>query len=194
MTVRCRRSAEASAVFGCAAATGAGGAASGVAARAAIASRSFLRWPNDATPMSLRSPFVSRLSTSPSISLARKISAYWLRPISRSQLSMSKFSPLGRRQRQSLKRFGPLAPAFMPRFSAARRTPTEAYSNGHATPRDLHELELPDFHRAKRRSVGPLLPLREKGAGGSPPDEGFAAGKRVVSTRLSAAALRGRYT
>ena len=88
---------------------------------------------------------------------------------------MSKFSPLGRRQRQSLKRFGPLAPAFMPRFSAARRTPTEAYSNGHATLRDSHESELFRFFIGP--SVGrraPPFSLGEKVADDSPPDEGFA--------------------
>ena len=73
-------------------------------ASSAIASSSFLRWPNDTTPMSLRSSLVSRPSSSMSMSLARNISAYWARPILRSQPSMSKFSPLGFFQRQFLKR------------------------------------------------------------------------------------------
>jgi hypothetical protein len=48
-------------VFGSVAATGIGEGVSGAATGAAIASSSFLRWPNDATPMSLRSSLVSRL-------------------------------------------------------------------------------------------------------------------------------------
>ena len=80
------------------------GVAVGAPPNSAIASSSFLRWPNDATPMSLRSSLVSRPSSSPSMSLARNISAYWARPILPSQPSMSKFSPLGSCQRQFLKR------------------------------------------------------------------------------------------
>jgi hypothetical protein len=38
---------------------------------------------------------VSRLSGSPSMSLARNASAYWARPIWRNQPTMFKFSPLG---------------------------------------------------------------------------------------------------
>ena len=45
--------------------------------RAMIASSSCLRWPSDATPISLRSSLVSRPSSSPSMSLARNSSAYW---------------------------------------------------------------------------------------------------------------------
>src|SRR5262249_34934142 len=100
ITVTWRRSAV-SWVFGSVTATGIEEGASGAAVRAAIAFTSFLRWPSDATPMSLRSSFVSRPSSSPSMSLARKISAYWARPIPRSQPSISKFSPhLGSCQRQ----------------------------------------------------------------------------------------------
>ena len=83
---------------------GAAGGAAGALPNSAIASNSFLRWPNDTTPTSLRSSFVIRRSSSPSMSLARNISAYWVRPILRSQPSMSKFSPLGSCQRQPLKR------------------------------------------------------------------------------------------
>ena len=54
-------------------------------------------------------------SSSPSMSLARNISAYWARPIPRSQPSMSKFSPLGSCQRQFLKRVESSAPAVIPR-------------------------------------------------------------------------------
>ena len=56
--------------------------------RAAMASSSFFRWPSDETPMSLRSSAVSRGSSSASMSLARNSSAYWGRPISRSQSSI----------------------------------------------------------------------------------------------------------
>ena len=73
---------------------GAAGGAAGTLPNSAIASNSFLRWPDDTTPTSLRPSFVSRRSSSPSMSLARNISAYWARPILRSQSSMSKFSPL----------------------------------------------------------------------------------------------------
>jgi hypothetical protein len=76
---------------------------------------SFLRWPNDATPMSLRSSLVSRPSSSMSMSLARNISAYWAKPAPRSQPSMSKFSLLGSCQRQFLKKVESLAPAVIPR-------------------------------------------------------------------------------
>ena len=72
---------------------GAAGAAAGALPNSAIASNSFLRWPNDTTPTSLRSSFVRRRSSSPSMPLARNISAYWVRPILRSQPSMSNFSP-----------------------------------------------------------------------------------------------------
>src|SRR5271169_939378 len=50
-------------------------------------------------------------------SLALCISAYWARPIPRSQPSMSKFSPLGSSQRQFLKTVEPLAPAANPKVS-----------------------------------------------------------------------------
>src|SRR5215510_11003903 len=115
ITVTWRRSAV-SWVFGSVTATGIEDGASGAAVRAAIAFSSFLRWPSDATPMSLRSSFVSRPSSSPSMSLARKISAYWARPIPRSQPSMSKFSPhLGSCQRQFSKKVESLAPTMIPR-------------------------------------------------------------------------------
>ena len=74
---------------------GGGGTATGALPNSAIASNSFLRWPNDTTPTSLRSSFVSRHSSAPSMSLARSISAYWARPILRSQPSMSKVKFLG---------------------------------------------------------------------------------------------------
>src|SRR5215468_115473 len=113
ITVTWRRSAV-SWVFGSVTATGIEEGASGAAVRAAIAF-GFLRWPSDATPMSLRSSFVSRPSSSPSMSLARKISAYWTRPIPRSQPSMSKFSPhLGSCQRQFSKKVESLAPTVIP--------------------------------------------------------------------------------
>jgi hypothetical protein len=38
------------------------------------------------------------------MSLARNMSAYWAKPIPRSQPSMSNFNPLGRCQRQFLKK------------------------------------------------------------------------------------------
>src|SRR5215475_3686847 len=94
ITVTWRRSAV-SWVFGSVTATGIEEGASGAAVRAAIAFNSFLRWPSDATPMSLRSSFVSRPSSSP---------------------SMSKFSPhLGSCQRQFSKKVESLAPTVIPR-------------------------------------------------------------------------------
>ena len=74
------------------------GSADTETAPAQFASNSFLRWPSDTTPMSLRSSLVSWLSNSILMSLARNISAYSARPIPRSQPSMSMFClPAGQR-------------------------------------------------------------------------------------------------
>ena len=128
-------------------------------ASSAIASSSFLRWPNDTTPMSLRSSLVSRLSSSMSMSLARNISAYWERPIPRSQPSISKFSPLGSCQRQSLKTVVSLAPAMIsrdysePTFGFAMWTPTTRQQ--HSRPVTRYQTDLTD---AEWRVIAPHLP------------------------------------
>src|SRR5271166_628719 len=55
------------------------------------------------------------LEARPSMSLARNISAYWARPIPRSQPSMSKFSLRGSCQQLILKRVESSAPAVIAR-------------------------------------------------------------------------------
>src|SRR5215467_13463048 len=163
ITVTWRRSAV-SWVFGSVTATGIEEGASGAAVRAAIAFSSFLRWPSDATPMSLRSPFVSRPSSSPSMSLARKISAYWARPIPRSQPSMSKFSPhLGSCQRQSSKKVESLAPTVIPRgflnqLGFAMWTPTTRQKHSRTVTRYQTDF---DRHRVARHRSALAEALRD---------------------------------
>src|SRR6516165_9254905 len=158
ITVTWRRSAV-SWVFGSDTATGIEEGASGAAVRAAIASSSFLRWPSDATPMSLRSSFVSRPSSSPSMSLARKISAYWARPIPRRQPSMSNFSPhLGSCQRQFSKKVESLAPTVIPRgflnqLGFAMWTPTTRQKHSRTVTR--YQTDLTD---TEWRVIAPHLP------------------------------------
>src|SRR5262252_1164607 len=159
ITVTWRRSAV-SWVFGSVTATGIEEGASGAAVRAAIAFSSFLRWPSDATPMSLRSSFVSRPSSSPSMSLARKISAYWARPIPRSQPSMSKFSPHlgGSCQRQFSKKVESLAPTVIPRgflnqLGFAMWTPTTRQKHSRTVTR--YQTDLTD---TEWRVIAPHLP------------------------------------
>ena len=61
--------------------------------RAAIASSSLRRCPNDATPSSFRSSAVSLRRTVSSISFSRKIASYFPRPRLRSQTTMSMTAP-----------------------------------------------------------------------------------------------------
>src|SRR5262249_21447142 len=121
---------------------------------------SFLRWPSDATPMSLRSSFVSRPSSSPSMSWARKISAYWARPIPRSQPSMSKFSPhLGSCQRQVSKKVEALAPTMIPRgflnqLGFAMWTPTTRQKHSRTVTRYQTDLTDTEWASSRRTCEG----------------------------------------